>query len=250
LASTSPPANADTKAWRLASAGYATATLGLVAYLTINGVSGIPSAAGIGTAGLLVIGLLVAAAGMLRLRTTVNQNLRSARYGLVMQVLGLVGLLFGVAPLQASPSLSALYVVSAVFIVASGASALAGAFLIRSHHADIGPLNRRDAEFLILGTILIFSGMALILLSNVASYFFLSDVGNTVYTDVGATVAACGSVIAAYSFFVMHTRSQSASAPSSPANAVIPLPTTRHDHDLRRLASESARTTISWEDPP
>jgi hypothetical protein len=44
---------------------------------------------------------------------------------------------------------------------------------------------------------------------------------------------ACGSVIAAYSFF-----------------AAIPLPTTRHDRDLRDLASETARTTISWEDPP
>ena len=204
---TSQPSNTGPKAGRMVVAGYATATFGLIAYLTINGVSGIPTVAAIGTAGLVAIGLLLPAGGMLQLRRTVNQRHRAARYGLAMQGLGLVGLLFGVVSLPISSSLSPLFVISAVFIVSSGASALVGALLLRSDYADIGASNNRGAGYLILGTTLIYSGVALILGSNVASYFFLQKVGNTAWTDAGAAVSACGSVIAAYSFFVLHTRS-------------------------------------------
>jgi hypothetical protein len=205
LASRNSPIDTKTKAWTAVVGGYSTATLGLVALLTINGASGIPTVIAIGTAGLVAIGLLLPAAGMLQLRKALDQNRTVARSGLAMPALGLVGLLFGVIPL--SSSLSGWFVVSAACIVTSGALALAGAFLLRGHYADIGATTGRGVEFLILGTTLIFSGVGLILGSNVAYYFFLSDVGNTVYTDVGAVVSACGCVIAAYSFFVVHARS-------------------------------------------
>ena len=56
------------KAWGLVVAGYSTAAMGLVAFLTINGASGIPTAVTIGTAVLVGIGLLLPTAGMLQLR--------------------------------------------------------------------------------------------------------------------------------------------------------------------------------------
>jgi hypothetical protein len=202
IASANHPVNAKTTACNLVAAGYATATIGLVALLTTNGASGIPTAATIATGGLIVIGLLLPAAGMLQLRRAVNHNRRAARYGLAMQGLGLIGLLLGVVPVVVSPSLP-LLPVSAVLIVISAALGLVGAFLLRGHYANIGASNRSGIEYLIPGTALIFGGVGVILWSNVAFYFLLSDLGNTVFTDVGAAISACGSVIAAYAFFVM-----------------------------------------------
>jgi len=125
-----------------------------------------------------------------------------------MQSLGLVGLLLGVVAILVSSSFSVWFAVSAVLIASSAALALAGAFLLRGHYADMGESNRKGVDYLIIGTALVFFGVAVILGSNVASYFVLSDVGNTVFTDVGATISACGCVIAAYSFFAMPTRTQ------------------------------------------
>lgn len=79
--------------------------------------------------------------------------------------------------------------------------------LVRSHYADVGASNGRALDYLIIGTALLFFGVAVILGSNVAAYFLLSDVGNTVFTDLGAAISACGCVIAAYSFLVMPARS-------------------------------------------
>jgi len=206
FSSTSVVANAGTRAWVLTVAGYSLATLGLLALLTINGVSGITTVVEVGTAALVVIGLLLTAAGMLRLRSGVDSHQKAARDGLAMQAIGLVGLLLGVVPIAVASSLSFLYVLSAVLIVASGVSALAGAFLTRSHASGVGGSIRRAADCLILGTALIFAGVALILASNAALYFVLSSVGGTVYTDIGATISACGCVIAAYSIFAMRPR--------------------------------------------
>ena len=200
------PVNLQTKAWSQAIAGYSVATLGLIALLTINGASGFPGAIGIGTAVLVAIGLLLAAMGMLQLRRAINQDRKAARYGFGMQALGLVGLLVGVVPLAVSSSLSAVFVVGAILIVISAALALTGTFLLRSHHADIGASDTRGVDYLILGTTLLFSGVTLILGSNVAKYFFLSEVGNNVFTDVGAAISACGCVISAYSFIVLQRR--------------------------------------------
>jgi hypothetical protein len=60
---------------------------------------------------------------------------------------------------------------------------------------------------MVLGMCLIFVGVGLIVGSNIAFYYVLSQVGTVVYADLGATVAACGCVLAAYSFFSIHYHS-------------------------------------------
>ena len=92
-------------------AGYSMGAVALVAFLTINGASGIPAAGTVGTAGLLVIGLLLSVVGMLQLRRGVGSTQRAARYGLALQGFGLVGLLFGVVLVVVIASLSG-YLVS------------------------------------------------------------------------------------------------------------------------------------------
>ena len=67
------------KASNLVVAGYSTVAVGLVAFLTINGASGIPSAATIGTAVLLVIGFLLPVAGMLGLRRSLETSKRGCK---------------------------------------------------------------------------------------------------------------------------------------------------------------------------
>lgn len=198
------------KACDQAMVGYSVVTLGLVALLTINGASGFPGAIGIGTAVLVAIGLMLAAAGMLQLRRAVNQDGRAAAYGFLLQALGLIGLLVGVLPLAVSSSLSGLYL-SAIVITTSAASAFRGGFLLRGHYADIGASNKQGVDYLIVGTTLIFAGVGLILASNIAKFFFLSEVGNNVITDVGAAVSACGCIIAAYAFSVLE-RARASSA--------------------------------------
>lgn len=206
MPSGNPPTNAQTRACNRVIAGYIVATLGLVAVLTINGVSGIPAAVAMGGAVLVATGLVLPAAGMLQLRQTINPDRSRARSGLLLLALGLIGLLVGVMPLATSSSLSALFFVSGIVIATSAASALGGAFLLRGYYGDIGASTRAGVDYLILGTALIFSGVAVILGSNIAKYFWLSDVGNNVFTDVGVAVSACGCVVSAYSFFVLQAR--------------------------------------------
>ena len=236
LSPTKSDANAGARAWRLMVAGYATATLGLIAFLTINGLSGMPAVAGFATAALVVFGLVLPAAGMLQLRRTVDDSRKAARCGLAMQVLGLVGLLLALVPIQVASSLSVLYGISAVLIVAAGTSAVGGAVLTRSHPPDVDASIGRGADYLILGTVLIFAGVALILGSNVASYFVLSSVGNTVACDVGATISACGTVTAAYACFVMYARARPGLA--SPEDVDAP-------HD-RAEDDDRARSRAEW----
>ena len=119
--STNSPTDMKTasKAWGLVVAGYSTAAMALVAFLTINGASGIPTAATIGTAFLVAIGLLLPAAGMLQLRRGLGPIKRAARYGFAMQAFGLLGLLFGAVLVVVASSLSG-YLLSAVFVVTAG----------------------------------------------------------------------------------------------------------------------------------
>jgi hypothetical protein len=205
ISSTNSPPGVKTasKAWGLVVAGYSTAAVALVAFLTINGASGTPMAATIGTASLLAIGLLLPTAGMLQLRRTLGPSTRAARYGYAMQAFGLLGLLIGVVIVVVVSSLSG-HLVGAVFVVAAGVSAIAGAVLLREHYISAIASNTRGVAYLILGTALIFSGAGLIVASNVALEYLISDMQNTIYVDVGATVSACGCVLAAYSFFVLH----------------------------------------------
>ena len=190
--------------WYLVVIGYSTVAVGLVAFLTINGASGIPSAATIGTAVLLVIGFLLPVAGMLGLRS-LEPSKRAARYGFAMQAFGLLGLLIGVVLVVAISSLTG-YLLSAVFVATAGVLAIVGAVLLRGHYSTTAP-NSRGVTYLIFGTALVFSGAGLIVGSNIAFEYLISQVQNTVYVDLGATVSACGCVLAAYSFFVLHSRS-------------------------------------------
>jgi len=201
IASASGPVE-KTTAWNQVVVGYSLAAIGLVALLATDGASGIPTVVNIATACLIAIGLLVPVAGMLRLRRALDPVNRVARRGLAMQCLGLVVLLLGVVLLSVSTSLPVLFA-SGVLIVISATLALAGALLLRYHFADIGASNSRGVGYLIVGTALIFAGVGVILWSSVAFYFLLSDLGNTVFTDVGASISACGCVIAAYAFFVI-----------------------------------------------
>jgi len=205
--STNPPPGAETasKAWGLVVAGYSMGAVALVAFLTINGASGISAAATIGTAGLVAIGLLLPAAGLLQLRRGIDSSQRAARYGFAMQGLGLIGLLLGVVIVVATSSVSG-YLVSAVLVVIAGVSAIAGAVLLRAHYISAVASNTRGAVYLILGTGLIFSGVGLVVASNIAFEYLISQVQETVFVDVGATVSACGCVLAAYSFFGLNSR--------------------------------------------
>jgi len=195
---------ASPKAKGLVVAGYSTAAAALVAFLTINGASGIPTAATIGTAVLIATGLLMPAAGMIQLRRRLGPIEGAARLGYAAQALGLVGLLFGVVLIVATSSLPG-DLVGAFSIVAAGALSIVGALLLRRYYLS-ATANAGGVAFLMLGTLVIFSGVGLIVGSNVAFWYLISQVQNTVYVDIGATITACGCVIEAYSFRVLHDR--------------------------------------------
>lgn len=193
--------SAKASAWNLMVVGYTAATVGLLADLTTSGASETPAAVSIGTTALIGIGILLATAGMMQLRGAVARNRRSARRGLAMQSLGLIGLLLGALALQI-PAIPAL-LVSAGVVGIAGTLATVGGFRLRNHHSDIGAPSRSDAGYLALGTALLFIGVGVILASEIGFYFVLSDVTSAVITDAGLGVSACGCVLAAYSSFVI-----------------------------------------------
>ena len=193
------------KAGGLVVVGYSATAAGLLVFLTINGESGVPTAAVLLTAGLLTIGLLLPAAGMLWLRRGFDSTPHAKRgYGAL--ALGLVGLFFGVLLVYESSLSGSL--LSAAIITASGVLAMAGTVLLRKHYRAIGTKSNNVVQ-LALGTALTFSGVGLITGSKIALYYFISQLQSTVYMDMGATVSAYGCVIAAYSFFVLHFRKYS-----------------------------------------
>ena len=191
-------------AGRLVVAGYSTAAAALVAFLTINGASGIPAAATIGTAVLLAIGLLLPAVGMLQMRRGPGPVASTARFGYPMQSLGLIGLLFGLVLIVVTATLTG-YLVGAVLIATAGALAISGAVLLRRYYMR-AVANAGGVACLMIGTALIFSGAGVVVGSNIAFEYLISQVQNTIYVDAGATVAACGCVLSAYAFFVLHDR--------------------------------------------
>lgn len=193
------------KDWRLVVGGYSTAAVGLVLFLTINGASGIPTIAIICTAMLIAIGLLFPAAGIFQLRRSLGPIKSSARYGYALQAFGLLALLFGVVLVVVVSSLSG-FLLSAVFVVAAGVLAISGAVLLRAYFISADASNARSAACLIFATALIFSGVGLIVASNIEYVYLISQIENTVYIDIGATVSACGCIIAAYSFYILHNR--------------------------------------------
>jgi len=193
------------KASNLVVAGYSTVAVGLVAFLTINGASGIPSAATIGTAVLLVIGFLLPVAGMLGLRRSLETSKRAVRNGFALQAIGLLGLLIGVVLVVAVSTLTG-YLLSAAFVATAGVLAVAGTVLLRRYYSTTAT-NARGATYLIFGTTLIFLGAGLIVGSNIEYEYLISQVQSTIYVDIGATISACGCFLAAYSFFILHARS-------------------------------------------
>ena len=188
----------SSKSWALVVTGYCILAAAILAFLTINGISS--TAAGtIGTAGLIILGLLLPAAGMLELARRMDPLQGTARKGLVLQSLSLIGLLIGLVVSFVASSLSG-HLVSAVFIVPSGVSGLVGAIFLSKE---------TRARQLIAGVALIATGAALIPASNIALLAgWLLDIDKNIYQDIGATIAGCGSVLAAYSFFVLRSRIQ------------------------------------------
>ena len=188
----------SSKSWALVVTGYCILAAAILAFLTINGISS--TAAGtIGTAGLIILGLLLPAAGMLELARRMDPLQGTARKGLVLQSLSLIGLLLGLVVSFAASSLSG-HLVSAVFIVPSGVSGLVGAIFLSKE---------TRARQLIAGVALIATGAALIPASNIALLAgWLLDLDKNIYEDIGATLAGCGCVVAAYSFFVLRRRAK------------------------------------------
>jgi hypothetical protein len=149
------------KALILVVVGYSMAAVALVAFLTINGASGIPAAATIGTAASIAIGLLLPAAGMLKLwRDLARSTKRAAKYGFPLQAFGFVALFFGVVLIVALSTLTT-YLISAALVTTAGVSAIAGAVLLHKHFAKTNKWNLGGATYLILGTVLIFLGVGL-----------------------------------------------------------------------------------------
>lgn len=184
------------KLWALVVGGYSILAIAMLAFLAVNGVSA--TAVGtIGTAGLIALGLLLPAGGMLELASLMGPSPGAARRGLVLQSLSFIGLLIGLVLSFIASSISG-HVIAGMFIVLSGTSGLVGAiYLFRS----VG------VTYLVAGAVLIGIGAALIPASNIAlREYWISDLENYVYQDVGATLAACGAVVAGYAAFVLHRR--------------------------------------------
>ena len=188
----------SSKSWALVVAGYSILAVAMLAFLTVNGVSS-AAAGAIVTAILIGLGLLLPAAGTLELARRMDPPRGTARNGLVLQSLSLIGLLIGLVVSFAASSLSG-HLVSAVFIVLGGVAGLAGAIFIAK---------QARARPLVAGAALIAIGAALIPASNIALFaYWTSDMGKNIYQDIGAALAGCGSVVAAYSFFVLRSRGQ------------------------------------------
>jgi hypothetical protein len=183
------------KSWALIVVGYSILAVAMLAFLTINGVSA--AAAGtIVTAALIGLGILLPAAGTLAVARRMEPSQGTARKGLVLLSLSLIGLLIGLVLSFVASSLPG-HLVSAVFIVPSGIAGLAGAIFIS---------RQARARLVVAGAALIAVGAALIPASNIALYaYWILDIDKNTYQDIGATVAACGSVVAAYSFYVLRS---------------------------------------------
>jgi hypothetical protein len=188
------------RAFGVVAAGYGVEATGLIAFLTING-SSVPQLASIATVALIAIGLLLTPAALLLLRKGLDRTQAKARSGLALQGFGLVILLMGVVLGVGFSSLFG-YAVGAVLLAASAAMGLLGAILLRKSYASNGAKSSA-VDYMVLATALVFSGVGLIMASNIAFYYVISQVANTVYVDAGAAVSACGCVVAAFSFFTL-----------------------------------------------
>ena len=195
--------------WSLVVAGYSILAVAMLAFLTINGVSNTAVGA-IGTAGLLCIGLLLPTAGLLELARRLDSPHGALRRGLLLLSVSLIGLMVGLVVSFFASSVFA-HVVSGAVIVLSGISGLVGAIFVS---------NKVGVRQLVVGAALIAIGAVLIPASDIAlnGLYWILDLEKNIYQDIGATVAACGCVVFAYSCFVLRTRS-TASVVHSPRRA-------------------------------
>jgi hypothetical protein len=180
------------------AAGYAAETLGLIGFLTFNGFTTLQLISDI-TIVLIAAGLLLPSAGMLVLRSRFARNLAAVRNSFLLQGLGMAVLFLGVLLAFGFSSLTG-YVIGVTLLVASTALSLFGVFLLRRNHAGVDFWRPREVNYLTLGTVLLLSGVGVIMASNIAFYYVLSEVSNTIYVDLGATISAIGCVVGAYSF--------------------------------------------------
>ncbi len=187
--------------------GYALAAAGLVGVLTFNGASDVPTLVQGGVAALITIGLLLPISGILKLRSEFDRTQVQVRNGLFMYGLALVILLLGLGLSEIMNSLSG-FLANSVFLVASSIFALAGIITLRKKYIGSGISEHVKIGFLLLGIILILAGVGLITVSNIASDYTISQLENTVYVDIGATLSAYGCVISAYSFLKFPRRIQ------------------------------------------
>jgi hypothetical protein len=195
-----PAVPLSSRSLSIIAAGYTVEAAGLLALLTINGMSSVPSLALAATIFLIVAGFLLPTAGMLALRRRFDRTPAAVRNGFLLQGLGLIILLLGVLLAVILNSLTG-FLIGTVFLATSAASGLLGSILLRKNYASLGLPGPNMASVLMLGTALLFSGVGVIMASNIAFFYILSGAANSIYTDVGATISACGCVAATYSFF-------------------------------------------------
>jgi hypothetical protein len=184
------------RACGLTVVGYAILATAMLAFLTINGVS--DTAVGtICTAILIALGVLLAVGGMAALARSVTAPDSAVTTSLVMQSLGIVGLLVGFVVSFFASSLSG-HLLAAVVIALSWASGLTGAVVMTRAS---GP------GLLVLGAALLGLGAAFIPASNIAVQAgWMVDTDKNVYQDLGATIAAWGFILAAYGFNALRDR--------------------------------------------
>ena len=188
-------------------AGYSMSMAALLAFLTINGANGTPLAATLGTAVLLAIGLLLPAAGML-LMTRSRAAIKSAARILAFLCRRLVWSVYFLDLYLLSPCLQLSgYLIGAVFVVTAAVSAIAGTLLLQGHYLSASASNAGGVVWLIFGTALIFGGAGTVAASNIAFWYLISQVENTIYVDMGATISACGCCLQHIrtSFFIILT---------------------------------------------
>ena len=207
-ANSKPKPEISSKAVTTVIIGYTVTALGLVAFLTINGSSGSSQLDSVITLALIATGLLMPTAGLWMLRNGLNEIQAKVRRGLVLFGSGLIVLLSGLVFAVISSSLLG-FLFGAVFLAFSGTLALAGTILLQKNLSNISGSHPRKVPYLIVGTILLFSGVVVILMSNLLTYSYsisqsfytISQVNNSILCDVGATISAYGCFVSAYSFF-------------------------------------------------
>jgi len=186
------------RTFRMLIAGYSLGAVGLVGLIMTNGVAGIPVVVNVSVDVLVAIGLLLIATEMLLLRTSLIQSWTGN--GFAMQGIGLFGLFIGAALVIIAPSSLTACVMSIIIIVISGVITLAGVDFLGPYFFIAS--TRYLIYFLFIGTVLIFLGAGLIAASNIAYEFVISQMENTIFVDIGATISAYGCILAAYSYFM------------------------------------------------